>query len=71
MIVGILVIVLVLVLRNMDQKRQMEERQKAGQVSPGPASFETLKRTLGEISERLTNVENDYQQLARRMGVHR
>ncbi len=47
MIVGILVIVWVLVLRNMDKKRQLEERQKAGLVSPGPANFETLRRTLG------------------------
>jgi hypothetical protein len=61
MIVGILIIVWVFVLKSLDKKRQMEDRQKAGLVSPGPASFDTLKKSLGEISERLGNVENDYQ----------
>lgn len=71
MIVGILIIVWVLVLRSLDKKREVEDRQKAGLVSPGPANFDTLKRTLGEISERLANVESDYQQLALRIGGHR
>ncbi len=68
MIVGVLVIIWVLVLRSMSQKKELEDRQKAGLASPGPANFETLKRTLGEISERLTTVENEYQQSARRTG---
>ena len=68
MIVGILVIIWVLILRSMSQKKELEDRQKAGLASPGPANFETLKRTLGEISERLATVENEYQQSARRTG---
>ena len=68
MIVGILVIIWVLVLRSMNQKRELEDRQKAGLASPGPANFETFKKTLGEISERLATVENEYQQSARRTG---
>jgi len=68
MIVGILVIIWVLILRSMNQKRELEDRQKAGLASPGTANFETLKKTLGEISERLATVENEYQQSARRTG---
>ena len=68
MIVGILVIIWVLVLRSMNQKRELEDRQKVGLASPGPANFESLKRTLGEISERLATVENDYEQLVRSRG---
>ena len=71
MIVGVLVILWVLVLRSMDQKRELEDRQKAGLASPGPANFETLKRTLGEISERLATVENDYQQFVQNRGGQR
>jgi tetrahydromethanopterin S-methyltransferase subunit G len=55
----------------MDQKRQLEDRKKAGLVTPGPASFDTLKKTLEEISEQLATVEKDYQQLARRIGGQR
>ena len=71
MVVGVLVIVWVLVLRSMDQKRELEDRKKAGLVTPGPASFDTLKKTLEEISEQLATVEKDYQQLARRIGGQR
>jgi hypothetical protein len=71
MVGSILVIVWVLVLRSMDQKRQLEDRKKAGLVTPGPASFETLKKTLGDISEQLAAVEKGYQQLARRIGGQR
>jgi hypothetical protein len=71
MIVGVLIIVWVVVLRIMYQKKLQEERQKAGLVTPGPASFETLKEKLGEISEQLTTLESDYQQLARRAGGQR
>jgi hypothetical protein len=56
MIVGALVIVWVLVL---------------SLTPPGPASFETLKKTLGEVSERLATIEDDYQRLAQRVGGQR
>jgi hypothetical protein len=68
MIVGILVVVWVVVLRSMYQKKLLEDQQKAGHVPPGPASFGTLKTKLGEISDRLAAAENDYQQLSRRIG---
>jgi hypothetical protein len=68
MIVGILVVVWVVVLRSMYQKKLLEDHQKAGHAPPGPASFVTLKTKLGEISDRLAAAENDYQQLSRRMG---
>jgi len=71
MIVGMLIIAWVVVLRVMYQKKLVEDREKAGLVTPGPANFDTLKSTLGEISERLASVENDYQQLARRIGGQR
>lgn len=68
MIVGILIIAWVVVLRVMYQKKELEDKQKAGLVIPGPASFDTLKKQLGEISDQLAKAENDYQQLARRVG---
>jgi hypothetical protein len=68
MVVGILVIVWVVVLRSMYQKKLLEDQQKAGHAPPGPASFETLKTKLGEISDRLAVAEDDYQQLTRRIG---
>jgi len=68
MIVGVLIIAWVVVLRILYQKKLLEERQKAGLVTPGPANFETLKRKLGEISEQLASMEDEYQQLARRVG---
>jgi hypothetical protein len=71
MIVGILVIVWVLVLRNLYQKRLTEDRQKAGLITPGPANFDTLKEALVEVSQRLAAAEADYQQLARRIGGQR
>lgn len=71
MIVGILIIVWVLVLRNLYQKKLLEDRQEAGLVTPGPADFDTLKKSLVEISQRLAAAEADYQQLARRMGGQR
>jgi hypothetical protein len=71
MIVGVLIIVWVVVLRVLYQKKLLEDRVKAGLVTPGPASFATLKGKLGQISEQLANLENDYQQLARRMGGQR
>jgi predicted transcriptional regulator len=71
MIVAILIVVWVVVLRVLYQKKEMEDRQKAGLVSPGPAGFDTLKRKLEEISEQLGDIENDYQQLARRTGGRR
>jgi hypothetical protein len=71
MAVGILVVVWVLVLRSMYQEKLLEDQQKAGHVAPGPASFDTLKKSLAEVSERLAAAENDYQQLARRVGGQR
>jgi hypothetical protein len=71
MIVGVLIIVWVVVLRVLCQRKELEDRQKAGLVTPGPASFTTLKGKLGEISEQLVSLENDYQQLARRVGGQR
>jgi predicted transcriptional regulator len=71
MIVGVLIIVWVVVLRVLYQKKLLEDREKAGLVTPGPASFVTLQGKLGEISERLASLENDYQQLARRVGGQR
>jgi hypothetical protein len=62
MIVGVLVIVWVLVLRNLHQKKLMEDREKAGLVTPGPANFETIKKSLVEISQRLAAAESDYLQ---------
>jgi hypothetical protein len=46
------VIVWVLVLRSLAKKRELEDRQKAGLSTPGPVSFDTLKKTLEEVSER-------------------
>jgi len=71
MIVGVLIVVWVVVLRVLYRKKVLEDSQKAGLVTPGPASFDTLKRQLGEVSDQLTKVENDYQQLARRVGGQR
>ena len=68
MIVGVLIIAWVVVLRVLYQKKLAEDRQKAGLVTPGPANFDSLKRALGEVSERLATAESDYQQLARRIG---
>jgi hypothetical protein len=36
----------------------LEDRQKAGLVTLGPANFVTLKGKLGLISEQLANLEN-------------
>jgi hypothetical protein len=71
MIVGVLVIAWVLVLRILAQKKEQEDRQKAGLVVPGPANYETLKKKLGEVSERLATLENDYNQLTQRVGGQR
>jgi hypothetical protein len=71
MIVGILIIVWVVVLRVLYEKKLAEDREKAGLVTPVPANFETLKKSLVEISQRLTAAEADYQQLARRIGGQR
>jgi hypothetical protein len=71
MIVGVLVIVWVFVLRTLYQKKLLEDRQKAGLVTPGPANFDALKKSLVEISQRLAAAEADYQQFARRMGGQR
>jgi hypothetical protein len=71
MIVGVLIIVWVVVLRLLYQKKLEEDREKAGLVMPGPANFDSLKKSLGEISERLAAAESDYQQLARRAGGYR
>jgi len=68
LIVGILIIAWVVVLRVMYQKKELEDKQKAGLVIPGPASFDTLRKQLEEISDKLAKTENDYQQLARRAG---
>ncbi|MGB8770990.1 MAG: hypothetical protein WCC92_15325 [Candidatus Korobacteraceae bacterium] len=68
MIVGVLIVIWVVVLRLMYQKKVLEDQQKAGLVIPGPASFETLKRQLGDVSDQLDKAESDYQQLVRRMG---
>jgi len=68
MIVGVLIIAWVVVLRIMYQKKVMEDRQKAGLVTPGPASFDMLKRQLAEVCDQLARAEDDYQQLARRTG---
>jgi hypothetical protein len=56
MAVGVLVVVWVLVLRSMYQKKLVEDQQKAGHVPPGPATFDTLNSSLREISERLTEL---------------
>jgi hypothetical protein len=56
---------------NLYQKKLMEDREKAGLVTPGPANFETIKKSLVEISQRLAAAESDHQQLARRMGGQR
>jgi len=50
MIVGALIIVWVMVLRNLYQKKLAEDREKAGLVTPGPASFDSLKKSLTGIS---------------------
>jgi hypothetical protein len=71
MIVGVLVIVWVVVLRMLAQKKEVEDRQKAGLVVPGPASYETLTKKLGEVSERLAAIESDYNRLSQRVGGQR
>jgi hypothetical protein len=71
MIVGVLVIVWVLVLRSLAQKKEQEDRQKAGLVVPGPASYETLTEKFGEVSERLAAIESDYDRLSQRLGGQR
>jgi hypothetical protein len=68
MIVGALIIVWVMVLRNLYQKKLAEDREKAGLVTPGPASFDSLKKSLTGISEGLADAESDYQKLTRRTG---
>lgn len=60
-----------LVLRTLYHKKLMEDREKAGLITPGPANFDSLKTSLVEISQRLAAAESDYQQLARRMGGQR
>lgn len=68
MVVGVLIVVWVVVLRLMYQKKVLEDQQKAGLVIPGPASFDTLKRQLGEVSDQLDKAENDCRQLLSRIG---
>ncbi|HVM74489.1 MAG TPA: hypothetical protein VMT75_02530 [Candidatus Saccharimonadales bacterium] len=69
MLVAILVICYVLVLRYFDQKNRERDRIKAGlAVALGPADYETLKKTLMEISARLTALETECRELAARSG---
>ena len=68
MMVAILVIGYVLVLRYLDQKSRQKERLKLGGVQVGPVDYESLKKSLGELSDRLAGVEAQYRELARRMG---
>jgi hypothetical protein len=35
----------------MYQKKVLEDRQKAGLITPGPANFDTLKNKLEVVSE--------------------
>jgi hypothetical protein len=70
-IVGVLIIVWVVVLRNLYQKKLLEEQVKAGLAAPGATSFETLKKMLGEISEQLVSLENDCGRLAERVEGQR
>ncbi len=69
MVVAALVIAYILVLRYLYQRELRKERQKAGVVeSAGPADYATIKKTVGEISERLALVEREYHELAQRLG---
>ncbi len=69
MMVAILVICYVLVLRYLDQKNRERDRIKAGMaVVTGPADYNTLKNTLAEMSQRLTSLEMECQELVERAG---
>lgn len=70
MIVAILVIGYVLVLRYFDKKNRERDRQKlsdAGLLQP--PDYATLKRSLEQMANQLTQLEAKYQELARRMEV--
>ena len=72
MLVAILVICYVLVLRYLDQKNREKDRLKAGNAAPtGPADYATIKKALAETSQRLTVVEGQYRELAKRLEVAR
>ena len=68
MAVAIIIICWVIVLRNMDAKRKLEDQAKAGIAPIGPADYATLKKTLAEISTRLASMEAQYQTLMQRGG---
>lgn len=69
MMVAILVICYVLILRYLDQKNRELDRIKAGiAVATGPADYNTLKKTLAEMSLRLTSLESECRELVARTG---
>jgi len=68
MIVSILVIGYVLILRYLDQKNRERDRRMAGMMVVGPADYATLKKTLEEMSTRLTTLERECRELVLRSG---
>ena len=68
MLVAILVIGYVLVPRYLDQKNRERDRIKAGAIIVGPADYDTLKRSLDEMSVRLTGLEKQCSELLVRSG---
>jgi hypothetical protein len=69
MMVAILVLGYVLVLRYLDQKNRKKDRLKLGNLAPPVADYEGLKKALAEMSHRLADVESQYREVARRVGV--
>jgi hypothetical protein len=69
MLVAVLVICYVLVLRYLDQKNRERDRLKAGLDVAKPADYAAIQKSLATVSERLAQVESQYRELARRVGV--
>ncbi len=63
MIVAILVICFVLVLRHLDRKNRERDRLKAGVIATAPADYAAMKKALAELSDRLSRIEAEYQEL--------
>ena len=71
MMVAVLVICYVLVLRYLDQKNREKDRLKTGAAPPGPADYTTIRESVQQLSARLSDMEVQYRELAKRLGATR
>ncbi len=69
MLIACIVIAYVFFLKYLYDKKLAKERRNSGVAEPsGPADYNTLKKALTEMSERVTGLERAYHELSQREG---